>query len=124
MAGYLKRLGGAPIMASSGNVANASAAATIPAVSGKTAFISGFEITGGGATAAALVIATLTGVATQMNFIYGAVAGVALANQPLIVQFTDPIPASGPNTAIVLTCPALGAGNTNNCVNVHGFYSN
>jgi hypothetical protein len=37
-----------PVTAGSGNVANASAVATIPAVAGKTAYISGFTISGAG----------------------------------------------------------------------------
>lgn len=36
-----------PVAASSGNVANAVATATLPAVAGKTNFLSGFEITNG-----------------------------------------------------------------------------
>ena len=43
------------IAASSGNVANAVATATLAAVAGRLTYVSGFEITGGGATAGSLV---------------------------------------------------------------------
>lgn len=114
--------GATPLHASSGNVANASAVATLAGAAGQTTYCTGFEITSGGATAAALVVATLAGVlgGTQ-SFIVGAVAGAALQNTPLTVEFNMPIPASAVNTAITLTLPALGAGNTNAAVTIHGF---
>jgi hypothetical protein len=112
-----------PVTATSGNVANAVATATIPAVAGKTAYISGFTISGAGATAAAIVNPTVTGVISgTKTYTYGAVAGVAAMNAPLDVQFCPPIPASAVNQAIAVACPALGAGNTNNTVNAYGFY--
>jgi hypothetical protein len=112
-----------PVTATSGNVANAVATATIPAVAGKTAYISGFTITGAGATAALIVNPTLTGVISgTKTYVHGAVAGVAALNPVLDVQFCPPIPASAVNTAIAVACPALGAGNTNNTVNAYGFY--
>lgn len=113
-----------PVHAASGNVANASAAATIPAVAGKTAYVTGFEITAGGATAAALVEATLAGIrGGTATYIFGAPAGAAVQATPLIVKFQMPIPASAPNTAISITLPALGAGNTKAAVAIHGFYT-
>jgi hypothetical protein len=112
-----------PVTATSGNVANAAATATIPAVAGKTAYISGFTISGAGATAALVVNPTLTGVISgTKTYTYAAVAGVGLINQVLDVQFCPPIPASAVNQAIAVSCPALGAGNTNNTVNAYGFY--
>jgi hypothetical protein len=112
-----------PVTAGSGNVANASAAATIPAVAGKTAYISGFTISGAGATAGLVVNPTVAGVISgTRTFTYAAVAGVGLINPVLDVQFCPPIPASAVNTAITVTCPALGAGNTANTVNAYGFY--
>jgi hypothetical protein len=112
-----------PVTAGSGNVANGAAVAAIPAVAGKTAYISGFDIEGAGATAALIVNPTLAGIISgTRTFVYGAVAGAALMNQPLSVRFCPPIPASAVNQAITLTCPALGAGNLFNAANVYGFY--
>lgn len=115
-------VGATAITAASGNVAAAAAVATLPGVANKTTYITGFTITGGGATAAALVLATLVGcVSGTLTFVYGAVAGAALASQALVVSFDTPIPASAVNTAIVLTLPSLGAGNTNAAVTARGF---
>lgn len=115
-------VGATPITAASGNVAAGVAAATLAAVAAKTTFITGFEITGGGATGASLVVATLTGTITgTLSYIVGAVAGATLANTPLLVQFASPIPASAANTAIVVSVPSLGVGNTNSAVVAHGY---
>lgn len=122
LAGSLIPPGAVAVNGASGNVANATAAATLPAVGGKTNYVTGFEITGGGATAAALVAATLAGLlGGTATYIFATPAGVALGAAPLIVEFQTPIPASAVNTAITLTLPALGAGNTNAAVAIHGF---
>ena len=106
----------------SGNVANATATATLAAAANQTTYIEGFQVTGAGATAALPVVVTVTGLlgGTQ-SYIYCARANPLDANEPLFVAFDPPIAASAPNTAIVVTCPALGAGNTNNAVCVQGF---
>jgi hypothetical protein len=112
-----------PVKASSGNVANAVATATIPAIAGKTAYITGFDITGSGATAGAVVNPTITGLLGGITtYSLTVSAGVATADTALQRDFTPGFPASAVNTAIVVSCPALGAGNTNNTVNVYGFY--
>lgn len=114
--------GATPLHSSSGNVANAPAVATLAAAAGLTNYVTGFTITGGGATAAALVLATLTGLlGGTASYVYGAVAGVASPNPVLQIDFSTPLPASAANTAIVLTLPALGAGNTNAVVELFGY---
>lgn len=113
---------GAPITAASGNVANASAVATLAGAAGKTTYITGFELTAGGATGAALVQATVAGVlGGTLTYIFGFPAGVTTIATPLIVEFPEPIPASAANTAIVVTLPAGGTGNTNAAAVAHGF---
>jgi hypothetical protein len=112
-----------PVTASSANQANANAVATLPAVAGKTAWITGFELTAGGATAAALVTATVAGIlGGTLNYTFAFPAGAAVGATPLVVEFPRPIPASAVNTAIVVTLPAGGAGNTNATAVAHGFY--
>lgn len=107
---------------SSGNVANASAAATITSGANNYAFISGFEATYGGATAAACVNLTVTGVlGGTMTYPVCAPAGVAVYGTPLTIMFDPPLRASAVNTTIVVTLPALGAGNTNAAVVAHGY---
>lgn len=111
--------GAVPITATSGNQANAVATATLAANTTKTTYITGFEVTG---TGVLIVTVTVTGlVSGTMSYTYVFVAGVTTANTPLIVEFTKPIPASAPNTAIAVSCPASGLGGTNNVVNAHGY---
>jgi len=108
--------------ASSGNVANATAAASLAAVSGRTNYLEGFTVTAGGATAALDVNVTVTGLVTgtfNYSFVFPLGAGVGAV--PLVVNFDPPIKASAANTAITVTLPAGGAGNTNAAVNINGF---
>ena len=113
---------GTIINASSGNVANAAAVATLAAAAGKHTFLAGFALTAAGATGALVVNATVTGlVGGTATFTFTAPAGVAVGASPLVVTFDPPIRSSAQNTAIVVTLPALGAGNTNAAANAWGF---
>lgn len=113
---------GTPVIGSSGNQANAAAVATLAAAVGKTTYVTGFQLTGSGATAGLPVVATLTGLlSSNMSFVFVFPAGVLVAAQPLLVNFPQPLPASAVNTAIVLTLPAGGAGNTNATATAQGF---
>jgi hypothetical protein len=108
--------------ASSGNVANATATATVPAAVGRTTYLTGFEVTGSGSTAGGPVSVTVTGLLFgTATYTYTAAIGALVGNTPLIVEFHNPIPASATNTTIVVSCPALGAGNTNNTVVARGY---
>lgn len=109
------------VTATSGNVANAVATATLAAAAGKVTYLTGFEITGSGATGALVVTVTVVGSGTLASYTYTFVAGATLANQPLIVEFTHPLSAGAVNTTIVVSCPASGLGGTNNVVNAHGY---
>lgn len=115
-------VGATPLRAASGNVANASAAATLGGASSVLTYITGFTVTAAGATAAANVSVTVAGVTGgTMTYTFTAPAGATVAAQPLIVQFPAAIPASATNTAIVVTCPALGSGNTHASVTATGY---
>lgn len=106
----------------SGNVANAIATATMPAVATSTNYITGFDVTGSGATVALPVVVTVAGLlGGSMTFTYVAIAGALLANTPLSIRFPSPMPASAVNIAITVTCAALGIGSTNNVVNAYGY---
>lgn len=112
----------APMLVQSADVANNTAAAALAAVVGKTNYMTGFMINGSGATAALTVVVTVTGLAVgSLNFIYCAAAGVAVMNTPLIINFDKPLPASAPNTAITVSCPALGTGAAHNVATIIGF---
>lgn len=111
---HIPSFGGTPISASSGNVANANAVATLAAFATRTNYICGFVLSSTGSTGAAVVAPTVVGVVGgTMTYAYASVAGVTLSNQPLVVTFGACIPATAINVAIVVTLPALGAGNTN-----------
>lgn len=114
--------GATPVNGFSGNVANANAVATLANAASKTTYITGFEITASGATTGLPVTVTVVGTITgTLSYTFVAPAGVLVAAEPLVVEFPYPIPASTTNTAIVVTCPALGAGNTNATAVAHGF---
>jgi hypothetical protein len=116
-------VGSTALIAKSGNVANGSAAATLTGTATTTVYITGFEITGSGATTGLPVTVTVAGLlGGTIQYTYVFVAGVLLPNTPLLARFQPPLPAAAVNTAIVVTCPASGAGGTNNTVVAHGFY--
>lgn len=111
------------VIASSGNVANAVATATIAAQAGKTNYLTGMLVTAGGATAASVVTCTLTGLqGGNISFIFGVPAGAGVPAAPLVAPMPHPHPASGANVAIVASCPALGAGNTRMVVTIRGYF--
>lgn len=115
--------GAVPLIAGSGNVANASAVATLTPTATTTMYLAGFEITGSGATAGLPATVTVAGLlGGTRSYTYNFAIGALVGNTPLVVQFDPPLPASAVNTAIVVTCPASGVGGTNNTVVAHGFY--
>lgn len=113
--------GASVLTTSSGNVANASASSSMTGMASKTTYITGFQITAGGATVGSCVTATLTGTLNTLYYTFCAPTGAALAATPLVVKFDPPVPASAANTSIVLTLPALGTGNTNAAVSLQGY---
>jgi hypothetical protein len=114
-------VGATPINATSGVKANATATATLPGTGGVTTYITGFDVTGSGATVGLPVTVTASNLQAALSWIYTATAGALLANTPLSIRFDPPLPATGQNTAIVVSCPALGLGNLNNVVNAYGY---
>lgn len=103
-------------------VTAAVAAATMPAVAAKTNYVTGFEITGGGATAASLIEVVLSGLlGGDTTYVIAVPAGATLGITPLLVNFIPAIPASAVNTAIAITAPSFGAGNTKAMAAIHGY---
>ena len=100
-------------------------AASLAATAGKTQYIEGFDITGGGATAASVIEGSLAGVVGgPLKYeipILAGVTGPMNAQGGVFVRFPEPLPATGQNVAITLTVPSFGAGNTNASVVVYGF---
>lgn len=119
--------GATPVCDSSGNVANAVAVATLPAVVGKTTYVKSVTFSPGGATAAAEFIATIAslsnaGVTKTLSYIVGAPLGATVVGSPITVTFGDGFPAFQANQSIVASMPALGVGNTNAAVSITGYY--
>lgn len=111
-----------PVIARSGNVAAAAANSTLPAVVGKTNYLSGFQVVGAGATAASVILVTIVGIlGGTLTYPLVIPAGVTTSIVPLSVNFYPAIPASAANTAIVVTVPSFGAGNTNAASVATGF---
>lgn len=96
---------------------------TVAALAGKSIYVTGFEITGTGATGASNIVITLAfGGTTVANYNMEIVAG-ATTNQPvLFVEFTQPIVSPTVGTNCVLTVPSFGAGNTQASAVIHGYY--
>ena len=95
--------------------------ATLAAAAGVTTYITGFAVTGAGATGASIIEVTITGLATTLRYKIVVPAGATTTVQPLVVQFTRPVPASAANTAVVVNVPSFGAGNTASAVAATGF---
>ena len=125
---HVTQMLGTPVNVSSGNVAAATANVALPAVSGKMNYITGFEITGLGATSQAVITVTLVGLnsgsgtTSTMTYLMNIPATSATtAISPLMVSFEVPMAAYAVNTAITLNVPSFGTGNTNAASCIHGF---
>lgn len=127
---YIAQPSAIPVANSSGDVAAASAVATLPAAQGKVTYIEGFDITGAGATAASTITVTVTGLPTAIGTLSfdvvipaGATTGIGGTGNPGIipVRFPTPLPASAANSTIVVTVPSFGSGNLHACVTAYGF---
>lgn len=122
LAGGTQPAGATALSSSSGNVAAASAVATLAGAAAQTTYLSGLIISGAGATAASVVTATVTGlIGGTMSITVPVPAGATLGVTPIFIEFNPSIPASAANTSIVLTLPSLGAGNTNASVSAWGY---
>ena len=107
----------------SGTGAASTITLTMNAVANVRNYCSGFEITGAGATAASVIVVTLATLQGGVTFSYDIVvpAGLTTSITPLIVEFNPAIAATAVNTAITLTVPSFGAGNTNSAAVLHGW---
>lgn len=113
--------GAVPVMSSSGVVANNPAFASLPAVAGKTTFITGFIVTGLGATAANTVDVQIAGPTQTLHFAFSFPAGATVPCTPLQVTFGKSIPAAAVNSSVVVSVPASGAGGTNCTATAWGY---
>lgn len=114
--------GAVTVRAASGNVTNNTASAALPAVAAKTNYLTGFIVTASGASSGLIVNGTITGLlGGTYTFTFGFPAGVLVMAVPLVVMLDTPMPASAVNTAITISLPAGGTGNTNAAVEIQGY---
>jgi hypothetical protein len=111
---------GAGVADAAVGAAGAAVSGTLAAVAGKTTRISGFDVSGGTVLVAVLAGITVTGLLNGKTFTYNVVFTV-LNGAYLSVRFSQPIPASAVNAAIVVSVPALTGGPAV-AVNVWGDY--
>lgn len=116
--------GAQPLVATSGQVAAAVAAAALAADASRFNWLTGFDITGGGATAGQLVIVTVTGLqGGTITFVMASGTGVTAGTPELSKRFPHPLRSSAKNVAITVSAASFGAGNTNAVTNVYGYSS-
>ena len=109
------------LTSSSGNVAAATATATLAGAAGQTTYLSGLLISGAGATADQRGHGHGHEPCRRHDVDHGSgAAGATVGITPLYLDF-NPAPASAVNTSIVLSLPSLGAGNTNATVSAWGY---
>ena len=95
---------------------------SLPAVVGRTNYICGFIVTGGGATAASVITVSMSGPAVTSGYRIAIPAGATLGIVPLVVTFGDNgIAAAGTNTAISIAVASFGVGNTDAAVTIWGY---
>ena len=110
------------LVSSSANVAALTATATLAAASGLMNYVCGILVTGAGATAASVIHPTLTGLnGGTINYTMAIVAGATLTQPELKDAFYPCQPATALNTAITLSVPSFGTGNTDTTVNIWGY---
>lgn len=110
------------LIASSGNQAATAISTTLTSAAAKTAYLTGFEVTGAGATAASIVAVTVSGIlGGTLTYNLPIPAGVLVGIVPLVIEFPRPLIAAAVNTNIVVSVASFGTGNTNAAVVAHGF---
>jgi hypothetical protein len=113
-----------PVAASSVDVANGQVQVTLPAVAGQKNYLTFVHCSGDGATASTSVNATITGLlGGTIHMAIVVPAKTTDTNWRASMALTHPWPASAPNTPIVVTVPALGAGNLHSSCTMLGMVS-
>jgi hypothetical protein len=95
---------------------------TFPAVPGRTIYLTGLQAGGLGATTAAQQFVQVAGIAGgTCSWAIGVPAGVTVSVPSMVVPFTPPLIASGPNVAVVSTLFSFGAGNVGQSLTAWGY---
>lgn len=122
MPDFLVRDNIATIITDTQTAADAAMTGTLAAVHAERRnFLAGFCLTGAGATGASIIEVATTGLTTNLKFKVVIPAGATVALSPLLVTFNPALPASADNTAITVTVPSFGAGNTAAALSTWGY---
>lgn len=115
-------------IATGATVAAAAATATIPASSTQLAYLSGFQVTGTGATTQTCVNVTVLGIqgtaaghSGTMTYKFQVATGGTAACTPLVVAYYPPLPAVAAGSAITVDIPSFGSGNLHAAVTAQGY---
>lgn len=115
-------VGTQPLQGAGGAAAAGYSASLTPTTATHKAYVSGFRISGLGATGASSIQPQLTGVlGGSQNYNMDIPAGVAVGVTPLVITFNPPMPAVAVNTPIVINVPSFGAGNTQAHAEIWGY---
>lgn len=97
---------------------------TAPGV-GKTNYCTAISLTYQGATAASVIVGTVSG---SSDIVGGSWAlpiavpiGAAIVSKPYVVQFDPPLQAAATNATLTFSVPTLGAGNTVATATITGY---
>lgn len=107
-----------------GSAAAASQTVTIPALAHQFSYCAGFQVDGLGATSGSTIQVTLGDGTWTLTYelIIPTGATTSLANR-LSEKFPHPLRSTSVNTAITLTVPSFGSGNTSAVCGIWGFQS-
>jgi hypothetical protein len=114
-------IGGGGFPANSGDVVATTATAILPADPLATWWVSGIEVNGNYATAASVVVCTITGMqygTMAIDVPVGSFASIGSSMIPFTESWNPPISAI-PATAVVFSCPSFGVGATHSSINIH-----
>jgi hypothetical protein len=96
--------------------------ASLLSTSSSVTNMTGFYVSGSGATTAIVLDVTVTGsVGGTLHFSYGVSGTTTAANTPLNITFACPLQAAAANTAIVVNVPAAGTGSVIQSVTAFGY---
>lgn len=110
-----------PVAASSGNLSNAEAIATLPGAPNLLTYITSFQCTSTGSDIVLGVTITVAGVVGGTQSYAFNTGDNKIAGDQMIIPYSYPLPASAENTPIVVSMPANGVGNTHASCSAQGF---
>lgn len=117
-------IGVVPLIDGSVAVANLAAAATLMPTPTSAVYLTGFDVTGSGASAKNPVVVSVVGLLGGTRYYaYMFDSPINAINVPLSLRFNPPLQGAGLGVPVVVNCPASGNGGLINVVNAYGFAS-